>query len=380
MSRSITISNSRILESKTTRGLFSPDVTAQVSSSADLLFPTATNKPYYQVGDMILTAELDGRRLSQMYEEFEGESEFSWGRFLLYAMDADKVVVAKRIEAIQGEGMNARITLRPLMKVSDKEWVQLTTLRGEHLDVQSTGQLMESFLFADLHDSLKIWLPISKGVVEVITLPMGGAVRSGATRIGTALFRKFGPKVVKRILSWGGKKLASTAARKAASTAAKIATGVAKDTTRTIVAKYYEQLRIDKVTGTNELDAKLPEIIQRALRDAFADNVTKVLIDEIEKCVPGCGADELLTKSIKDRITIYLTQKVLKNGLAPCTIFIKSALRSIPVGDKETYAKNLGAQLNKEFTAWLSPATLTAHLEEGFKEIVDRPELVISWD
>ena len=379
MARSIVISNSRILESKTTRNLFSPDVTVQVSSSTELLFPTSTNKPYYQVGDMILTAELDGRRLSRMYKEFEGDADFSWGKFLLYAMDADKVVVAKRIEAIHGEGRSARVTLRPLMRVSD-EWVQLTTFRGEHIDVQSASQLSESFLFADLYDSLKIWIPISQGVAEVVTLPFGGAAKSGASRIGSLLFRKYGPKAAKRLISWGGRKLAGKAARKAALMAGKIAAGTAKDATKEIITKRYEQLRIDKVKGTNELEALLPDILTSALRDAFTDNVTTVLIELIEESVPGVGADKLISAHIKESITRYLTQKVLKNGLAPCTIFIKSALRSIPVGNKETYSKNLGAQLQKEFTAWLSPATLTSLLEEGFKDLVDRPELVISWD
>lgn len=380
MSRSITIINGRILESKTTRNLFSPDVTVQVSSSADLLFPTATGKPYYQVGDMILTAELDGRRLASMYREFEDERNFSWGRFLLYVMDVEKVQVGKRIEAIQGEGDRARMTLRPLMKVADNDWVQLTTLRGEHLDVQTTSQLRDSFLFAGLYDQLKIWIPISQGVVEVVTLPIGGAARSGATRIGTVLFKRYGPKAAKRFLSWGGRKLAGDAARKAATAAGKIAAGTAKDTTKAIVGKYYEQLRIDKVKGVHELDAKLPDIVRTALRDAFAENVTKVLIETIESEVPGTKADELLSKPIKERITLYLTQKVLKNGLAPCTIFLKSIIKALPVGDKETYERNLSTQLQKEFTAWLSVATLTGHLEEGIKDLVDRPELVIAGD
>lgn len=377
MSRSITTSNGRIHESMTTRNVFSPDVTVQVSSSTELLFPTATRKPYYQVGDTILTAELDGQRLSGMYKEFEDERNFAWGRFLLSVMDADKVVVGMRIEAIQGDGERARITLRPLMKVAENDWVQLTTLRGEHLDVQTTSQLRDSFMFADLYDSLKIWIPISEGVVEVITLPLGGVAKSGASAIGKTLFKRFGPRAAKRFLSWGGRKLASAAARKAASAALQIAAGTAKDTTTAILGKYYEQLRIDKVKGTNELAAKLPDIVGVALRDAFAKNVTTALISTIEDLVPGVNADDLLSKPIKDRITEYLTKKLLKNMLAPCTIFIKALLMSVPVGDKESYQRNLSAQLEKEFKTWLSAETLTSHLEDGIKDLVNRPELVI---
>lgn len=207
MSRSIYIANGQLHERNWIRNFFSPDVSVTIGSSADLLFPTTTGKPYYRKGDFILGGETTERQAGQRYKEFEDSVDFTWGRFLLTVLEADKVKTVWCIEAIHGDGDRRTVVMRT-MWWDGKGWVQLTTRRGEQVVGFRMNEMRHSFIWATVYHSTKVWIPIFKAEMEVLMLFFSGPAKSAGKQLGKKLLERYGPKLLVRLFEWMGKKYA----------------------------------------------------------------------------------------------------------------------------------------------------------------------------
>ncbi len=380
--RKIHVLNGHIREFKVVRHFFGDDTTEPVSSSAELLFPKASAEAYYKVGDFIFTSEFTYKVASRMYKEFEVYQDFSWGQFLMFLLEVDKISVTKRIEAIHGSGDGAMIVMKPYMRVSDTELIPLTLPRGEVLDSRSFNELQDDFMWYDLYAQLSFWIPVGETVVTLVTLPLGGATKTAVGKVMMPLFKKFGGKVVRQLIRIGGARMARIVVGKVTQKTASFVFSVARDAVTETLKQYLPLLQRNTIKGYpnpgNLTALDLEPIMKKAIRDAVAKNIKGELIAGIEGIIPGAEGADIIPKSIQDRVTEFVTKKLLTTVLSPFTEFLEAAIAATPVTyDAPTYGEALKKTFSDKLNAFFSTKTLGDLAGEAFKGLVNAPELAI---
>ncbi len=380
--RKIQVMNGHIHEFKVVRHLFSDDTTELVASPAELLFPKAAGEAYYKVGDFIFSSEFTYKVASRMYKEFEVYQDFSWGQFLMFLLEVDKISVTKKIEAIHGSGPGAIIVMKPYMRVSDTELIPLTLPRGEVLDSRSFNELQDDFMWYDLYAQLSFWIPVGEVVVTLVTLPLGGATKTAIGKVMMPLFKKFGGKVVRQLIRIGGARLARIVVGKVTQKTASFVFGVAKDAITETLKQYLPLIQRNTIKGLPNpavlATLQLESIVKKAVRDAVAKNIKSELVSGIESIIPGAEGADIIPKSIQERVTEFVTKKLLSTVLSPFTEFLEAAIAATPVGnDTGTYNEALKKAFADKMNAFFSTKTLGDLTGEAFKELVSAPELAI---
>jgi|GEM_PF-2740630 len=384
MSRHIEISNACINEFKTTNNFIYPDVTTKVSNCAELLYPHKGPHSCYKEGDFMFTGKIKESFAAMEYKEFEASENgsFGWGALFKVLLDIDDIEVTQEILLIQGEGRHARVVLKPYMKISKTEMLELTYKNGSRGDVCTMADMEYKYLFGHLHDVTKIWIPISKAMFEIISIPIGGGGKAIAKKLMAPLIKKGAIKITRKLLKLGGKKLARAIMGKVTKKLVTFSFNVSKDTVKGTVKKYFEVIKLNNARGnanSNGIDnAGLKKIISDAVIKSVADNVTKEIISGIEGLVPGGKDANIFPQKIKNDLTSYVTKKLLSGVLKPLTEVIKASIMAVDFSNNSTtYSQRLHEEVQKKMKTEVSTKLIKDLIYGAVKDLVKRPELLL---
>jgi hypothetical protein len=321
---------------------------------------------------------------AMLYEEFSNrlDSEYSWGDFVLFLLDMDEVIVTKKIVSITGAGNSARVVLKPYLKLSDNEMLELHLRNGRMSEVQSFAQLSESFMWGHIHYSTRVWIPIAQGLMTVITLPLGGAGRVAAGRIMAPLMRRFAFKVMRKLFRIGGARLLRLVAGKVARKSVSILAKIARDTVVKTIRAYFAQIRSNQLRGRVNPSfvrtINVDRIVREAVRDSIAENVTGEIIAGIESILPGGSASGFIPPSMKERITNYVTRKCLVAMLGPITQLVKSSVQTVDFSnDQRTYSARFHQHFETELRKMFSGALLSDLVSDAVRDMMSNPNIII---
>lgn len=357
----------------------------RITNPSRMIFPQKGSRAYYQVGDCIFTREWPRSDAASRYEEFASSlnSEHSWGSLVMLLLGMSTIKITKEIVEINSVGSTFRVVFRSHLVISDKERLQLHYRGGSETETISESSLNETYTWTGLIHSTEAIRPAANAMVEIISLPIGGAARQGATRVLAPLMRRYGRRIFLRLFTATGKGTVHSFVRnqmvqKTGIFFAKLA----RDTVKNAITSYYTELITNQdrqaVDPSAVRQMRMEVIIAHAFRDAVAENVTGAIKSGIGKLVPESAADGLFDPAVTERITNYMTRKMLQEAFNPLNEILKSSILSVNFGgDEKSYQQRLTDDLEKKFVKRYTGGIFADLVGSALEDILTDPALVI---
>ena len=350
-----------------------------------LLYPQDRREAYYRVGDFIFTSEWSRNDARRRFHEFatQLDSENTWGTFILWLLDLSTINITREIVEINGRTGRFEVVLKPYMILSDEEMLELHFIGGRETETLSQERLNQMISDRSIVHNTRAIRPAAIAMLNIISLPIGGAVRQGATRILLPLMRRFGRRILTRLFSEAGQRtVIQLVKNKVAQKAAAFLFSLAKDTVENIVREYYTQLRNNQLRGSVDPELvqslRLVPIIGSSFRDAFADNISGLIVDSFGSLVPEAARDGIFDPSVKERINQYVGTKMLEAMITPCADLVRAAIRAIDVNtDESTYGRRLQTEIEERFKERFSPDTLGNIVSDPVQSLLSNPNLML---
>jgi len=357
----------------------------RITDPERMIFSQKGNRAYYKIGDHIFTRKWTPEDAGKHYEEFAGRlnAEYSWGTLIMYLLDISDITITKEIVEINGSQNGFSVVFKSYMVVSEKERLQLHYIGGRDHEVVSDRQLNNTYVWTGLiHDTAGIE-PAAMVMLEIITLPIGGAAKQVATRALAPLMRRYGRRILTKLFTDAGKQtFIKIASKEIAKTTAKLFAEFAADVATGIIKQYYAEIKKNQLRGAAGEDLirsiDLDVIIARAFRDAVAKFITGAISEAFGSLVPQTAVDGLFDKQLKERTTDYMNKFMLNELLAPFNLIIKAAIVSIDFPDDETtYSQRLGKKIEKDLLKKYSPKGFADIAAKPLKNILSSPQLIL---
>ncbi|NND94064.1 MAG: hypothetical protein HKN45_04315 [Flavobacteriales bacterium] len=361
----------------------------RIRSGQNLSYPRNSGDGAYRVGDFLFTSTMRKSMAAHMIREFRDalDSEHSVGSFVMHLLELDEITISYRVESIVGTGNSARIRMRPMLKISDNEALELNARSGRNGLQEFTGHTFQHHFRQNYHArTATVWIPIGRFVLQVVTLPFGGAVRSAASRVVGPMVRRFGMRVLRRLLRSRGRRIVAYIIRNMSASLVSFIFDVSKDSAKGVVSRYSSQLRNNQLRGTVDpsfvRNINVDQIVREAIQNSVAKNLSGLVVKGIQSAVPGTpetGVDDFLPESVESNVSRFITRRLLiPSVMTPITKAIRSTIMAIDfTGDERSYEQRFSQHLNRELgSAFSSGTALTRPLTGALRQLVSSPELL----
>lgn len=362
----------------------------RVRSAQNLSYPRNSGGGSYSVGDFLFTCTMRKSMAGHMIQEFRDsiDSEHTVGSFVMHLLELDEITISYRIESLIGTGETARIGIRPMLKISDNEALELNARSGRNGIREFSGnEFQHHFLQNYYARTATVWIPIGRFVLTVVTLPFGGAVRTAGSRLIGPLVRRFGMRVLRRLLRSRGRSVIAYVLRRVSVKVVAFIFDVSKDVASGVVRRHSVQLRNNQLRGTINpafvRSINVDQILRESIQDAVGKNLSGLFLQGILSAVPGApetGAEDFLPEGIESRVSRTITRGLLiPSVLTPITQIIQSSLMAVSfTEDERSYEQRFRQHLNRELeSAFSSGTVITGPVLSSFRQMVSSPELIL---
>jgi hypothetical protein len=349
---------------------------SEITIPGRLTYPNG-KRAYYQAGDLLFGVKLKRFQLEGYYLEYKRtkESDFSWAAFLMLVLGVtgDGNVV-DRIVSITGTDDKGYVVTKPLLKLSNTDFLELTRTNGSQEKHQSFSEFKNSFVFSYYAKTTSAIIPFAEGMVEVVSVFFGG----GAKNIFGSLFKRFGKrKVIGAIFKLGGQRIVRVIMSKMSLNVARFIARTSKDVLKKYLAANDIELIKRQVDKNPKVALNTNLILKESIRDAVADNLIGEIVGGIESIFPDGTGRNAIPIDVREKIVLFVTKHLHVVMLTPITDFLRAAIQSIDfAGDKHTYGSRLAKRFEADMKSKFNSKTPLEAIERALKELIAKPELV----